>query len=139
MTALFERRELLADPVLELPDAERGEQEALRAGESADGGQFFLNCSRRIVLPRTAPARFAFAGAARGFAYGEMTGIIHADGKSSFQATAPKGGMEWWSNGVIPENAPAPIHYSTTPSLQPRPVSPLCEALFSTTLPGHVG
>jgi len=74
--------------MLELPDAEGGEQEAFRAGEGAGSGQFFLTGSRHVVLPWTTPACLGFAAdTTRRFAYGEMTGIVHSGGKSSFQAS----------------------------------------------------
>jgi hypothetical protein len=70
--------------MLQLPDAKGGEQEAFGAGKRSDSRQL----PRLIIpaggLPRTASARFGFAGAPCGLADWEMTTIIHNQQKSSF-------------------------------------------------------
>gem|GEM_PF-6644654 len=107
MIALPANPKLFADSVLELPDAQCCEQKTFRAGEGADGGQFFDGTSRHGAFARTAPARLGLAGAARSLADGKVASVVHAVSKSSFQA--------------IP-----------TP-----PLSPLCASLISTSLAGH--
>ena len=77
MTALLARA-LLADPVLQLPDTERGEEEAFRASKRADGGLFSGGGILDVVFPRTTTARFGFPGTTRGLAYGEMASVVHA-------------------------------------------------------------
>ena len=77
MTALLARAKLLADPVLELPDAERGEQEALRAGERSDGGRWSLGALGGLSFPGTTALPFGSAHAACGLTDREMTGVIH--------------------------------------------------------------
>jgi len=63
--------------MLELPNAERGEQEAFGSRKGADGGQFSFAVRASRVLSRTTTFRFGFAGTARGFADGKMAGVIH--------------------------------------------------------------
>src|SRR2546423_1980683 len=77
---------LVRDPMLQLPDAERGQEEALRPRQRAGRGQFSFHGLSAVVLPRTSAFRFALAGAARGFTDGEVTSVIHGGQKSSFQA-----------------------------------------------------
>jgi hypothetical protein len=72
--------------MLQLPNPERGEKKALRAGQGANGRQFSLNDLSAAVLPGAAALRLGFASTSRGFTDREVTGIIHGDGKSSFQA-----------------------------------------------------
>src|SRR4051812_41729485 len=78
---------LLADSVLKLPDAKRGEQEALSPRKRADGRQFFFAGTANRVLSRATTFPFGFPDAARGFADREMAGVIHGGGKKSFQAS----------------------------------------------------
>jgi hypothetical protein len=77
MTALLARAKLIADSVLELPDAERGEKQALGAAERSDSGLVFNTGALDGVLTRPAPARLRFAGATRGLANREVTSVIH--------------------------------------------------------------
>lgn len=79
-------RPLLADAVLQLPNAERCEKKALCPAKRAHGRQFSLNDLSAAVFPRTAALRLGFATTARGFTDWEMAGIIHGEEKSSFQA-----------------------------------------------------
>ena len=88
--------------MLQLPDAKRGEEQALGPGERAHSGQLFDGGILGGILPGAAPAPFGFAGAACGLADWEMTGVVHGLPKSSFQASEPTWGngvVEWWSNG----------------------------------------
>jgi hypothetical protein len=80
------RENLLADPMLQLPDAQGGEQKALGARERPDGGHFSGAGILDAIFPRTTTARFRFAGAPRFLAHREMTSVVHVDSKSSFQA-----------------------------------------------------
>ena len=83
---------LVRDPMLELPDAERGEQQTFCPGKGSNGGQFsFAGCAS-WVLPRATTFCFRFAGTARGFADGEMAGVIHGRRKSSLRASTQRGG-----------------------------------------------
>ena len=84
-------RPLVADPVLQLPDAKRGEEEALGPAESAHSRQLFNGGILNGILPRAAPAPFGFADATCSLANWEMTGVVHGLPKSSFQASGPGG------------------------------------------------
>jgi hypothetical protein len=84
--------------MLQLPDAECGEEKTFRSGKGADGRQFFRGDSRHAALPRTAPARLGLARTARSLADGEVASVVHAGSKSSFQASTRKGG---WSVGAM--------------------------------------
>src|SRR4051794_5696269 len=95
--------------MFEFPDPEGGKQEALCPGQCSHRRQFSLNGLSDVCLPRTAALRLGFANTARGFADGEMAGVVHDAKKSSFQATAVIGEMEWWSNGGREAAFPAPI------------------------------
>jgi hypothetical protein len=63
--------------MLQLPDAEGGEEEAFGAGECPDGGQLFRITIPAGDLPRAATARFVFADPAGAFANWEVTTTIH--------------------------------------------------------------
>jgi hypothetical protein len=63
--------------VLQLPDAEGGEEKAFSASERPDGGQLFRLIIAAGDLPRTAAARFGFADPAGAFANWKMTTGIH--------------------------------------------------------------
>ena len=80
--------------MLQLPDAECGEEKALGPGDGADSRQFFDWGSRRAALPWTASARLGLARTARSLADGEVASVVHAGSKSSFQASTRKGRME---------------------------------------------
>jgi hypothetical protein len=68
---------LLADPVLELPDAERCEQKALGARESSYGCRWSLATLSRFNFPRATALPFGSADAACLLTHREVTGVIH--------------------------------------------------------------
>jgi hypothetical protein len=79
MTALFLREKLIADPMLQFPDAESSEQQALRPGESSNRWQFFLSGLSPVDLTGSPAFRlgFAVANPARGFTDGEVASVVH--------------------------------------------------------------
>lgn len=128
--------------MLELPDAERCEQKAFRARESAHRGRRSLGAVSSLSFAGTTALPLGSADAASGLTDREMTGIIHGCLKSSFRASEERWGngeMEWWSNAEQ-----SCRRFSTTPLLQhsifpivPMGKCPLCAALFSASFPGH--
>lgn len=103
---------LFADPMLEFPDAQRREQEALRARERADGRRLPYNVLGRGVFAGTAPARLRGAHAARGcLAQGKMTDVVHDLLDSTLRATGESG------DGVM--EGGQKLHFKITPQLHP--------------------
>ena len=72
------QRALVRDPVLQFPDAEGSEQQALGSRQGSDSGQFSLDRLGAVVLPGTTALALGFADTARGFTNGEMTSVVHA-------------------------------------------------------------
>ena len=74
----YRRGRLLADAMLQLPDAQGGEQKAFGARERPDRGHFSDSGILNVVFPGTTTARLGFAGAARFLAHGEVACVVHA-------------------------------------------------------------
>ena len=72
--------------MLELPDAERGQQQTLGARQCSHRGHFSLAPGDAVAFPRTAPLPLRFSDSARGFTDWEVASIIHEGQKSSLRA-----------------------------------------------------
>ena len=87
---LATRNALIADPMLQLPDAQCREQEALRAGERTHGWKISHLVILRDALSGATPARFSWAGGAGVLAQRNVADVVHNYWK------APSGPEEEW-------------------------------------------
>ncbi len=87
MTERFVSR-LVRDPVLQLPDAKRGEQQALGPRQGSDRWQISLAGRGAAAFPGAAALALGLTDTARAFTNGEMASVIHGKAKSSLRASA---------------------------------------------------
>jgi hypothetical protein len=68
---------LIRDPMLQFPDAQSREEEALCPGKRSNRWQFSLGRLGPVVLARTSAFCLGLAGPTRGFTDGEMASVVH--------------------------------------------------------------